>query len=80
MYVDIKWYNSIIDPTNNLNPIKRIIEYKYQILDTNFRKENKYFYVNSQIETDNGIIFDVKKVDYLFQLKSTEEDIGMKNI
>jgi len=76
MYMDQKWHNAIIDPSNFTHPVKRTLNYKYQLIDGQFRKENKYFWVNSQIQTDEGIVFEELKNETLFQSDTITFDVG----
>lgn len=76
LYLDIKWYNSIINPSNYTNPVKRRLDYKYLRLDYQFRKENNFFYYNSEILTNDDLVLDNSIKESFFQLDSTTLDLG----
>ena len=78
MYIDLKWQNAIIDPTNHIKPVKRTIDYKYQVLDISLRKENQVTYTDSHLITDEGIIFEDIKQHNLFQIQSSSINVGIE--
>jgi len=76
LYIDIKYFNSIINPSNYKKPIKRTLEYQYQALDRRFYKDNKLYYTNSILATDEGLIFEDIKTQNLFQIQKWSLDLG----